>query len=98
MDYNIQWSEESINNLEEILEYLTSKWTQREVDNFKTKLSRQLELIRNNPLMFPISEYNKKLRKGVLSRQTTIFYKVQENTVFIVYLFVNKKDIKNIED
>jgi len=43
MDYKIFWTKEAIRNLEEIIDYLYSKWTQREVDNFKTKLSKQID-------------------------------------------------------
>ncbi len=46
-DYKIFWTEEAIQNLEEILDYLLRKWTQREVDNFKFKLSKQIDLIIN---------------------------------------------------
>lgn len=57
MDFKLFWSEEAIRNLENILNYLIEKWSQREVDNFKSRLSRQLDLIVKNPRMFPVSEY-----------------------------------------
>ena len=55
MDYKLRWSEESIRNLEEILDYLHNKWTDKEVNNFKKKLSHQIDLIIQNPFMFPSS-------------------------------------------
>ena len=57
MDYKIFWTEEAIRNLEEIIDYLYSRWTQREVDNFKAKLSKQIDLIHRNPKLFPISTF-----------------------------------------
>jgi len=65
MDYKIIWTTEAVNNLEEILNYLNEKWSQREVDAFKKKLGKQIELIRLFPGMFPISQYNARLRKAV---------------------------------
>ena len=41
-DFKIYWTAEAINNLESILEYLTNRWTQREVDNFKKTLGMQI--------------------------------------------------------
>jgi hypothetical protein len=35
MDYKLYWSEEAISNLEEILNYLNSDWTSKEVNKFK---------------------------------------------------------------
>ena len=97
MDFKLFWSEEAIQNLENILDYLIEKWSQREVDNFKKKLSKQLDLIVKNPRMFPVSEYNSRLRKAVLSKQTTIFYEIKENIIYIAYLFVNHQNISKLK-
>ena len=91
MDYKIFWTEEAIQNLEKIIDYLTNRWTQREVDNFKSKLSKQIELIQRNPRMFPVSTFQPRLRKAVLSRQTSVFYETRDNVIYIAYIFVNQK-------
>ena len=97
MDYKIFWSEEAIKNLDSILDYLIDKWSDREVSNFKKKLSKQIELIITNPFMFPVSEYQPNLRKAVLSRQTTMFYEVKGHDIKLAYLFVNKMNINKIK-
>ncbi len=91
------WSEEAVRNLEEILDYIVNRWTQRDVNNFKTKLSRQLNLISQNPNLFPVSGVQPRLRKAVLSRQTTIFYEFSNDSVHIVYLFNNAKNPDKIK-
>lgn len=97
MDYKLRWSEESIKDLEKILDYIFKNWSERIVNKFKKKLSRQLDLILQNPLMFPISAYHPKLRKAVLSKQTSIFYEVKDNSIYIVHIFVNKQNIERIK-
>ena len=97
MDYKVFWTEEAMHNLEEIIDYLRFKWTEKEVDNFKTKLSRQIDLISTNPKMFPTSSYIPRLRKAVLSKQTSIFYEIKDNYIYLAYLFVNKKNIGRIK-
>jgi plasmid stabilization system protein ParE len=97
MDYKIFWTEEAIQNLEEIIDYLKNKWTQREVDNFKLKLSKQIDLIGNNPGMFPISTFQPRLRKAVLSRQTSIFYEIKDNVIYLAYIFVNHKNVDRLK-
>jgi len=96
-DYKILWTDEAINNLEGILNYLNNRWTQREIDNFKSRLSMQISLIKQNPVLFPVSQYNIRLRKAVLSRQTTIFYEVTGQIIYLVYLFSNMQDIEKIK-
>lgn len=96
MAYKIYWSEEAVRNLDEILIYLNSRWTSKEINKFKNKLAKQLELISHNPLLFPVSQNIPELRKAVLTRQTTIYYQLRDDTVYLAYLFVNKKDITKI--
>lgn len=97
MVYKLFWSDEAIHNLEEILDYLIYNWTQKEVDQFKQKLSKQLDLILTNPKMFPVSGYNPRLRKAVLSKRITIFYELRENMIYLAYIFVTYRDIENLE-
>jgi plasmid stabilization system protein ParE len=97
MDYKIFWSDESLNNLEAVLSYLETEWTEREVTIFKKKLSKQLELIQKNPKLFPISNLKPRLRKAVLSKQTTIFYELKGFEIHIAYLFSNRMDIRRIK-
>ncbi len=97
-DYTVFWSAEAIINLESILDYLQRRWTQREVDKFKNQLGKQLNLIISNPKLFPISDYNPRLRKAVLSKQTSIFYEVSENRINVVYIFDNRQDIQKLKN
>jgi plasmid stabilization system protein ParE len=97
MDYKLFWTEESIRNLDEILDYLSGKWTQKEIDNFKEKLSKQLDVIIKFPLIFPTSQYQPRLRKAVLSKQTIIYYEIKENVIYLVYLFDARKDPNKIQ-
>ena len=55
-DYQILWTTEAINNLESILEYLTKRWSQHELNNFKVRpLKSLVETVSksiNKPLSF----------------------------------------------
>jgi len=82
MDYKIFWTDESIRNLEDILAYLKSEWTNKEVDRFKVKLSKQIDIISKNPLIFPVSQYQNRLRKAVLSKHTSVFYEIKGNQIY----------------
>ena len=98
MDYKLFWTDEAIRNLENILDYLIENWSQREVTLFKQKLKKHLELITRFPSMFPRSDYNPILRKAVLSKQTTVYFELKDNMIYIAFLFVNKRDINRITE
>jgi plasmid stabilization system protein ParE len=95
-DFKVFWTDEAIKNLQSIMDYLDCQWTQREIDNFKKKLAKQIELIETSPKLFPVSEYNPRLRKAVLSKQTTIFYEIADRMIYLVYLFNSRQDIEKI--
>ncbi len=97
MDYKLIWTYEAISNLEEILDYLILNWSQKEVIQFKYKLSKQIDLILQFPRMLPVSDFNPKLRKAVLSKQTTLFYQIKGEAIYLVYIFVNIRNIKIIK-
>ena len=84
---NLFWTNEAVSNLENILNYLADKWTDRELNNFKMLLSRQINLIKKYPKIFPDSESNPRLRKAVLSSQTILFYELKNQIIYIIYLF-----------
>lgn len=70
----IFWTEEALENLEDILSYLHDHWTQREVNQFTNLLFERIELIALNPYLFPKSSDFGNLRKSVLTPQTSIIY------------------------
>ena len=96
-DFKVVWTDEAIDNLESILDYLDHIWTQHEVDNFKKKLGKKIELIEQNPKIFPVSAYNPRLRKAVLSKQTTIFYEIADHVINLVFLFNSRQNIERIQ-
>ena len=97
MDYKLFWSKESLSNLDSILSYPESEWTEKELVAFKKKLSHQLDLIEKNPKLFPVSNINPRLRKAVLSKLTTIYYELKDFEIHIAYLFNSRMDIKKIK-
>ena len=92
MDYRLRWSEESLQNLDDIIDDIYGKWSEREVQKFKKKLVHLLDLIVSNPLLFPASIQNPDLRKAVLSKQSTVFYKIEKDVVYVSYIHINKRD------
>lgn len=89
--YKLIWSNEALNNLKGIIDYLENRWTDREIKKFAQLLDKQLSLIKDNPLLFAESDKSNGLRKSVLSRQTTIYYRIMDFEIWIVTLFDNRQ-------
>lgn len=95
--YNLIWSNEAISNLKSIADYLEEKWTSKELTNFAKFLDKRLNLIKLSPHLFPASEKSKNIRRSVLSKQTTIYYRILNSSeVEIVSLFDNRQNPNRI--
>ena len=92
----IRWSQEAINNLEDILAYLNSNWTLKETQAFKSQLSKIITIIETSPKIFPKSLIIPNLRKAVVNKHTIVFYRSSKSGIDIVYLFNTKRDPKQI--
>ena len=96
--YKLVWSEEALRNLKGIIEYLEKRWTNREIKKFAQLLDKQLELIRENPFLFATSEKSNELRRSVLSRQTTLYYRIKDCEVQIITLFDNRQNPNKLKN
>ena len=90
--YKLLWSDEALNNLKGIVDYLENRWSKREIKKFALLLEKQLKLIEENPFLFAESNKSNGLRKSVLSRQTTIYYRIIDYEIRIITLFDNRQN------
>ena len=90
--YKLIWSGEALNNLKGIIDYLENRWTKKEIEKFAQLLDKQLKLLEENPFLFAESNKSNGLRKSVLSRQTTIYYRIINYEIRIITLFDNRQD------
>ena len=94
--YRLFWSDESLGDLQNIIDYLNSNWTQKEIQNFVKRLDKRLEIIIGNPKLFPKTRKRRNVRKSVLSKHTVIYYKTEKDVVTILTLFDPRQDPKKL--
>jgi plasmid stabilization system protein ParE len=89
--FKIVWANEAITNLNEIISYLDLRWTDKEINAFIISLKSLIKTIHQNPVAFPLSK-NLKIRRAVLSKQTTLYYSLKKDTITIISLFDNRQN------
>ena len=94
--YKLFWSDRALDDLQNILDYLNEKWTQKEIRNFVRRLDKRLELISGNPRLFPKTVKRRNIRRSVLTKHTVIYYEATENSVTIVTLFDPRQHPKKL--
>jgi plasmid stabilization system protein ParE len=69
------WSPLSENDFENILDYLDKNWGSKVASNFIDLIENLINQISINPKRFPICYKRKKVRKCVLTKHNTLYYR-----------------------
>jgi Plasmid stabilization system protein len=79
----------------DILDYIDQNFGRKKAKEIYQRLERAIDLISEVPEMFPESKKRKGLRRYVFSKQNSIYYRVNSDSIEIVSLRPNQKDPKN---
>lgn len=98
MSRTIVWSRTARETYVEILLRIQENWGDDPAVKFAEKVEATLESIRVLPFMYPPSQGspNKSIRKCVLSKQTSLFYRIEGNSVELITFFDNRNNPQNL--
>ncbi len=101
MSRKVKISKTAEKKLDKLFNYLLENWSLKVKSDFIKKLDKSIELIKSQPEMFPESYKNPGLHKCVITKQTTLYYRFNSKTIFVVTIFDTrqhpiklKKDLK----
>ena len=83
--------------LDKLLFRLEEEWSVEVKKEFVGKLDRAIEIIAANPDAFPISNLQKGIHKCVVTKQTTIYYRVKSAEIQIITLFETRQSPKRLK-
>ena len=92
MSRKIKLSRRSLHKLEKLLDYLEKEWSAKVKEDFIEKFDKAVKIIQNNPLTFQKSEIVKGLHMCIISKQTTVYYRFDDECVYIVTFFDNRQN------
>jgi plasmid stabilization system protein ParE len=92
----IIWSPLSENDFENILNYLNKHWGNKVASNFIELTENLLNQIAINPRQFPIFYKRKKVRKCVLTKHNTLFYRDGKINIEILRIYDTRQDPKTL--
>jgi plasmid stabilization system protein ParE len=81
--------------LDSLLVYLENEWSTKVKHNFILKLDKSLKQIQKLPDSFPESEKIRGLRKCVVTKQTTVFYRYSDTSIDVISIFDNRQNPKS---
>jgi len=88
----VLWSRLSENDFSNILDYLDKKWGQKVASDFVYLIENVVNQISINPRQFPVCYKRKRVRKCVLTKHNTIFYRDTKIHVEILRIYDTIQD------
>lgn len=96
MNRKVIWSPASEHDFEMILEYLQNTWSKRVTANFINRVDDTLGLILEAPEIFPMVNVTLKIRKCVITKHNTLYYREINRNIEIVRLFDARQDPRKL--
>ncbi|MBK9165776.1 MAG: type II toxin-antitoxin system RelE/ParE family toxin [Acidobacteria bacterium] len=92
--YRILWTDHALEELEKAVEYLQLNFTDAEIARLANAVESTLSHITRNPLMYPETAQAGGIRRAVVLRFNTLYYRVNydEQIIEVLSFFSNRQD------
>lgn len=92
MSKKIVWSPLSVRDFAMILEYLNKNWDEKVTNQFIDLIEIILDQISINPRQFPVIFKKERIRKCVLTKHNSMFYRDSKSQVEILRIYDTRQD------
>lgn len=92
--YNIVFSERASIELSNVLEYIEKEWSLRVANDFTKTFNEKINNIRLNPYLYSPYKNKKYVRRCVVNKQVSLFYRIKIDEVQIITLYDNRNPEK----
>lgn len=94
---DIVLSKRAAQKLDKLLEYLESEWSESIKNNYIERFDQIVNQLRTLPEIGQKTELVKGLHRLVITKQTTIYYRYDNNQIKIATIFDTRMDPKKIK-
>ncbi|HHV87025.1 MAG TPA: type II toxin-antitoxin system RelE/ParE family toxin [Petrimonas sp.] len=92
MRYKVKWTLSAKNDFEIITDYLLENWNTSVLEKFIKITEVNIQQILSFPTLYPIIYKKEKVRKCVLTKQNTLYYRVMGTEIQILRVFDTRQD------
>lgn len=87
------WTNETFRNASSIKTYLEENFSEKEVERFYSVLSSFEEVISIFPKLYPQTNKKNKIRRAVLSKELSAFYRISKDQIEVLAILDNRQDL-----
>lgn len=97
-EMDVIWTAKARITFYRILDYLDENWTKKEIIQFNDRTQMVIGAIIRNPGIFPYSIKNKEIRKALIDRNNSLFYKIDllHQKIYLLTFFDSRQDPKRL--
>ncbi|MES2428877.1 MAG: type II toxin-antitoxin system RelE/ParE family toxin [Bacteroidota bacterium] len=92
MALEIYYTPQSRETLRGIYNFIHNKFGFRSAEKFSIKAEKTILLIAHQPLMFKASNIDEKVRIALISKQTSLFYRITEDSIHLLFFWDNRQE------
>ncbi len=92
MSLAIFWTKEAQETFDATLNFIKSKWGEKEASKIFKRTQKIIYTVSKQPYIFKSSEIEVNIRKGLISKQTSVFYSVEIDRIVIHYFWDNRQE------
>jgi len=97
VNLKVNFSKTAEKNLNDVLDFIEARWSEKSKKMFIMKFEKAISIIIMNPEIFPKSSINKKYRKCVITKQSSLLYTFSSNEIRIHTIFDTRQDPNKIK-
>ena len=91
----ILWTKKADESFDDIIEYLSIKWSEKEISQFTLQTMETLRVISQHPSAF-IQDKKTKFRKARINRLISLIYLEKEEHIELLFFWNNRMNPKRI--
>jgi len=91
MVYEIEFSKRSLSELKKTFDFLLINWSFKTAVEFLEKFFLKINNISQHPYAYSKSALGRNIRRCVVTKHITLYYKIKKYKIFVLFLFDNRQ-------
>ena len=96
MAFIVNFAVESAEQIEKNVDYLSEYWTEKIASDFVKKINFKGSFIKEFPHLYPLTQFRKNVRRCVITKQISMYYKTLKDGVLVISVFDTRQSPKKL--
>ncbi len=91
MSYKVFWTSQAYSDFSKIVQFINETWGEKSAEDFIAQIDLIVELLSKNPFIGKVIYLKRHIRSFVISKQTSLIYRIKGEKIIILNLFDNRQ-------